>query len=153
VSWGWHHDRGRPDQRDEWGTTPRLRALEFEGTRDPCPWLAVPAAIDFQAGLGWDRVRGRIAGLVAHVRRLFDGLAGLRLATPAHPELHGSMTAFRLPEGVDILALRDGLWRHRIEAPIVERPEGPLIRVSTHFYNTPGEIGRLAEVLPRLSAP
>src|SRR5262245_7113792 len=42
VSWGWHHDRRRPDERDEFGSMPRLRALEFEGTRDPCPWLTVP---------------------------------------------------------------------------------------------------------------
>jgi isopenicillin-N epimerase len=153
VSWGWHHDRTCLDERDEWGSTPRLRALEFEGTRDPCPWLAVPAAIDFQAGLGWERVRGRIAELVRYVRRRLDGLAGLTLATPSHAELCGSMTAFRLPAGVDIVALRRRLWEeHRIEAPIVERPEGPLIRVSTHFYNTEGEIDRLAAALPQLLA-
>jgi isopenicillin-N epimerase len=151
VSWGWHHDRDRLDEPDEFGSTPRLRALEFEGTRDPCPWLAVPAAIDFQAGLGWGRVRGRIAELAGHVRRRLDGLAGLTLATPAHPALHGSLTAFRLPAGVDIVALRRGLWEvHRIEAPVVERPEGPLLRVSTHFYNTEEEIDRLADALPGL---
>jgi isopenicillin-N epimerase len=151
VSWGWHHDRARADERDEWGTTPRLRALEFEGTRDPCPCLAVPAAIDFQAGLGWERVRGRIAELTSYTRRRLDGLVGLRLATPQHPDLHGSMTAYRLPPGVDIIAVRQGLWeKHRIEAPIVERPEGPLIRVSTHFYNTEDEIDRLAEAMPGL---
>jgi isopenicillin-N epimerase len=152
VSWGWHHDRTRLDERDEWGTTARLRALEFEGTRDPCPWLAVPAALDFQTGLGWERVRGRIAELASYVRLRLDGLAGLSLATPAEPALHGAMVAFRLPEGVDIVALRRGLWEARIEAPIVERPEGPLIRVSTHFYNTTAEIDRLAGVLPRLLA-
>jgi isopenicillin-N epimerase len=152
VSWGWHHDRSRLDERDEWGTTARLRALEFEGTRDPCPWLAVPAALDFQAGLGWERVRGRIAEVATYVRRRLDGLAGLSLATPPQPELHGAMVAFRLPEGVDIVALRNGLWEHRIEAPIVERPEGPLIRVSTHFYNTTGEIDQLAEAMPTLLA-
>jgi isopenicillin-N epimerase len=151
VSWGWHHDRTRLDERDEWGTTPRLRALEFEGTRDPCPWLAIPAAIDFQTGLGWERVRGRIAEMAEYVRRRLDGLAGLTLATPAHPELCGSMTAFRLPPGVDIVTLRRRLWEeHRIEAPIVERPEGPLIRVSTHFYNTEEEIDHLAAALPEL---
>jgi len=36
---------------------------------------------------------------------------------------------------------RTFLWeRFRIEAPIVERPEGLLLRVSTHFYNTEEEI-------------
>jgi isopenicillin-N epimerase len=148
VSWGWHHDRSRLDERDEWGMTPRLRALEFEGTRDPCPWLAVPAAIDFQEQLGWERVRGRIAELADYARQRLDSLAGLCLATPPHPEMHGSMTAFRLPTGVDIAALRHDLWEaHRIEVPIVERPEGPLVRVSTHFYNTEEEINQLAAAL------
>src|SRR5262249_9207014 len=48
VSWGYRPDRTRdPDDQDEYGSTPRLRYLEFEGTRDVCPWLAVPAAIAF----------------------------------------------------------------------------------------------------------
>ncbi len=96
------------------------------------------------------------------------GLRGLRLATPAHPEMHGALTAFRLPVGTDAVSLRQGLWeKYRIEAPIVERPEGllvrvstqppqepgrvyHLIRVSTHFYNTEEEIDRLAEALNEL---
>src|SRR5205807_4877777 len=101
VSWGWRPDRDKMDEPDEFGSTPRLRALEFEGTRDVCPWLAVPAAIDFQAGLGWQRIRDRIAALSEYVRTRLAGLAGLQLATPIHPELHGALTAFRLPPGVD----------------------------------------------------
>jgi isopenicillin-N epimerase len=148
VSWGWHHDRTRADERDEFGSTPRLRALEFEGTRDPCPWLAVPSAIDFQAELGWQRIRERIAELSRHVRRRLKGMAGLTLATPEHPELHGALTAFRLPVDTAVGRLRGMLWEeHRIEAPVVERPEGPLLRVSTHFYNSETEIDRLAEAL------
>jgi isopenicillin-N epimerase len=148
VSWGWHHDRTRLDQRDEFGSTPRLRALEFEGTRDSCPWLAMPSAIDFQTEIGWERIRGRIAELVGHVRRGFAELKGLSPATPAHPDLHGSMTAFRLPPGTDALRLRRHLWEgHRIEAPIIERPDGLLIRASTHFYNTEEEIDRLVAAL------
>ena len=46
VSWGWHHDRKRADERDEFGATPRLRHYESEGVRDPCPWLTVPSALD-----------------------------------------------------------------------------------------------------------
>src|SRR5262249_53337832 len=69
VSWGWRWDRSRADERDEFGSTPRLRRFEFEGTRDPCPWLAVPAAIDFQEALGWEKVRRRNLGLAAYARR------------------------------------------------------------------------------------
>ena len=148
VSWGWHHDRSRPDERDEFGATPRLRALEFEGTRDVCPWLAVPTAIDFQANLGWQAIRDRIAELVAYTREQIGHGVGLEPATPAEPDLHGFMTAFRLPAGIEVPALRQALWdRYRIEVPIIERPDGLLIRTSTHFYNSEEEIDRLAEAL------
>jgi isopenicillin-N epimerase len=151
VSWGWLRPRDGSDERDEYGSTPRLRFLEFEGTRDPCPWLAVPAAIDFQAGLGFEAIRGRIGELTRFVRSRLDGLAGLRLHTPAHPDLHGAMTAFRLPPGPSAPELRRRLWEgHRIELPVIERPEGLLTRISTHFYNTEDEVDRLARALPGL---
>ncbi len=149
VSWGWHHDRSRPDEPDEFGSTPRLRALEFEGTRDLCPWLAVPAAIDFQAALGWEAIRERIAELARYTRERLGQSVGLPAATSCHPDLHGAMTAFRLPAGTGAVALRQRLWdQYRIEVPVIERPEGLLIRVSTHFFNQPEEIDRLAEALP-----
>ena len=151
VSWGWQHDRSTLDERDEFGSTPRLRFLEFEGTRDCCPWLAVPAAIDFQGEMGFDAIRRHIGELVAHVRRRLTGQAGLTLATPTHPEMHGAMTAFNLPSGIDPAALRTGLWeRCRIEAPVIERPDRLLIRASTHFYNTEAEVDRLADAMPSL---
>jgi isopenicillin-N epimerase len=148
VSWGWRPDRGRLDEPDEHGSTPRLRALEFEGTRDPSAWLTVPAAIDFQEHIGLERIRARNAELVEHVRRRFDFLEPV---TPTHPDLHSFMTAFRLPPGTNAVALRRGLWDgHRIEVPIVERPDCLLVRVSTHFYNTEEEIDLLADALPAL---
>jgi isopenicillin-N epimerase len=151
VSWGWRPDRSRLDERDENGATPRLRFYEFEGTRDICPWLAVPAAIDYQAALGFDAIRRHNATLVAHVRERFGRIAGLGPATPCHPELHGFMTAFRLPAGVDAPRWRDQLWqRYRIEVPIVDRHDCLLIRVSTHFYNTTEEIDRLADAVETL---
>jgi isopenicillin-N epimerase len=146
VSWGWQGATVGPDERDEYGSTPRIRRLEFEGTRDICPWLAVPEAIDFQAGIGWRRIEERKRELARYVRRRF---AFLPPSTPDHPELCGALTAFRLPEGVDPVRLRQLIWEEgRIEVPIVERPDHLLIRVSTHFYNTEAEIERLAEGLP-----
>lgn len=153
VSWGYFPDAypigegGRsagPDSRDVYGSTPRTRFLEFEGTRDFCPWLAVPAAIDFQAALGWSNVRGRIAELAEFTRQTFTAL-GLKLATPPQPGLHGAMTAFEWPIGAKALDLRKSLWEKRIEAPIIERPDRLLLRVSHHFYTTQTEIETLAE--------
>jgi isopenicillin-N epimerase len=152
VSWGWRPDRRSLDQRDEFGSTARLRYYEFEGTRDICPWLAVPAAIDFQTRLGWSAIRNHNAQRVAHVRDRLGRIPGLTPATPIHPALHGFMTAYRLPATVDAVTWRRELWnRYRVEAPIVERPEGLLVRASTHFYNTNEEIDRLADAVVALN--
>jgi isopenicillin-N epimerase len=150
VSWGYRFDPKRGlDEPDTWGTTNWIRHLEFEGTRDVCPWIAVESAIDFQEQLGWERIRARHLELSRYVRQRLTGLAGLTLATPDNPAMHGPLTAFRLPEGHDPMVLRKRLWeRHRIEAPIVERPGYLMIRTSTHFYNTEEEVDRLAESLP-----
>jgi isopenicillin-N epimerase len=147
VSWGWKLDRGKLDVPDEFGSTPRLRYLEFEGTREVCPWLAVPAAIDFQAALGFDRIQRRMRELVRHVRQRLTGLCGLTPATPDHPQMHGALMAFQLPPGHDPVALRNRLWDRRIEMPVIERPDRLLVRTSTHFYNTEEEIDKLAVAL------
>jgi isopenicillin-N epimerase len=64
--------------------------------------------------------------------------------------MHGSLTAFELPARgpQQAAAVRQAIWRHRIEVPVIERTDRLLLRVSTHFYNTAAEIDRLAEVLP-----
>lgn len=151
VSWGWWRDRTQLDSRDEAGSTPRIRFFEFEGTRDICPWLAVPAALAFQQSLGYEEIRHHNESLVRMVRERFARIDSLSLATPTYPHLHGFLTAFRLPARADAPTWRKLLWeRHRIEVPIVERPEGLLVRVSTHFYNTPDEIERLAVAVEEL---
>jgi isopenicillin-N epimerase len=151
VSWGGRPDRGRFDERDEFGSTPRLRYLEFEGTRDICPWLTVPAAIDFQTALGFETIRKHNAGLVNHVRQRFGRIRALIPSTPRHADLHGFMLAFRLPADVQAPHWRKVLWeRHRLEVPIVDRPDCLLLRTSTHFYNTPEEIDRLGDAVEGL---
>jgi len=151
VSWGWRPDRAQLDQRDEAGSTPRIRHFEFEGTRDICPWLAVPTALEFQRGLGFEKIRTHNERLVECVRQRFAGISALKLAIPTHPALHGFLTAYRLPAEVQAPIWRQGLWeRFRIEAPIVERPEGLLLRVSTHFYNTEDEIERIGHAVETL---
>jgi isopenicillin-N epimerase len=148
VSWGYAPDPAWLDEPDEFGSTPRIRQFEFEGTRDPCPWLTLPEAIDFQARLGFTAIAGRMRELARFTRARLNGLAGLRLATPEHPDLCGGMTAFHLPAGVNAAVLRQHLWeKHRVEVPIIEKPYGLLLRVSTHFYNTEIEVDRLARAI------
>jgi isopenicillin-N epimerase len=157
VSWGYKPDAypireqqqsDGPDAPDSFGSTRRTRYLEFEGTKDVCPWLATPEAIDFQANLGWGAIRDRQAELADYCRTRFLPL-GYRLATPADRRLSTAMTAFELPKTTNVTKLRTDLWSHRIEVPINERPDRVLFRVSHHFYTTETEIDRLAELLPR----
>ena len=85
VSWGWTPDPARLDEPDEYGSSPRLRFLELEGTRDICPWLTVPDAIRFQEEIGRQRIQERIGELTRYVRGQLTGLCGLTVATPANP--------------------------------------------------------------------
>jgi len=149
VSWGWHNPAKQLDQRDEYGSTPRLRRLEFEGTRDCCAWLAIPEAIAFQAALGPEAIRARMRELALHSRRCF---AWLHPATPFSAQRSGAMVAYELPEGIDSQQLRQQLWQIRTEINVIDRPERVLFRTSTHFYNTHEELDRLAERLPLLLA-
>lgn len=153
VSWGYQRPTQAWDEQDAFGTTPRLRFYEFEGTRDKCPWMSVPAAIDFQDRIGRDAIRERNLGLARYVRQRIGEELRLEAATPAGKGLHGFLTAFRLPAKVDANHWRKALWEtYRIEMPLVERPDGLLARVSTHFYNTEAEIDRLHEAMKRLLA-
>ncbi|MCZ2343113.1 MAG: aminotransferase class V-fold PLP-dependent enzyme [Bacteroidales bacterium] len=160
VSWGYYADRypigdtrasHGPDDRDAYGSTPRTRFLEFEASRDICPWLVVPDAIQFQTELGWLRIRQRIAELAAYTRSAIGERFHLPLATPAAPDLHGAMTAFAIPDRWgDSVHLRRRLWEAHIEVPIIDRPDRRLLRVSHHFYTLEAEIDRLAAVLATL---
>lgn len=153
VSWGGRPDRTRLDERDEFGSTPRLRSYEFEGTRDVCPWLAVPAALEMRAALGPEHIRRRNARLADRVRDRLGGHLGLAAAIPTNPALCGYLTTYRLPPGVAAPVWRRALWeRWRLEVPLVERPDGLLLRVSTHYYNTEAEIDRLADAVASLLA-
>ena len=160
VSWGYRPDqyplgeqsaaRKNPDARDEFGSTPRTRFLEFEGTRDICPWLALPKAIDFQTAIGWKAIRGRMLELSDYAHNRLGEL-GLPEATPAHPLMRGSLTAMELPliGSRQAAALRREIWKERIEIPVIERPERLLIRVSGHFYDNTAGVDALREILPK----
>lgn len=149
VSWGWHYDRKLADTPDLFGGTPRLRSFEFEGSRDITPWLAMPTVLDFHQSLGIDTIRQRHFELSDYVRQKLSDTGGLTCVTPSHADLRGGLTSFRLPPH-DAHAVRRVIWgKYRFEVNLVEHPEsGNYFRVSTHFYNMPEEIDRLAGIIP-----
>ncbi len=112
----------------------------WQGTRDPSAYLAVPAAIDFQAEHDWPAVRGRCHRLL---ERLRDEI-GLEPLTDTFVQMLG----FRLPV-VDGLAFKQSLYeRHRIEVPVVETNDGWTLRVSVQGYNDEADVEALLTALP-----
>lgn len=137
----------------EYGPVNRLHAeLDWSGTHDPSPHLAVPTAIAAVAteGGGWPAIYQRNHALVCEMhRRLTDGL---RTPPLAADDALGCMAAIpiRLPPGTTPTALQDRLLRDGWEIPIVDFASGPLIRISAHLYNHAGEADLLAAKLHSL---
>ena len=125
VSWDWV-DGHAFHERQRW-----------QGTRDPAAYLAVPAAIAFQAEHDWPSVRRRCHEL------LRSAPLGLEPLTDDYVQMRG----FRL-EHPDPPALKERLWaEHRIEVPVIETPQGWLLRVSVQAYNDAADLEALAAAL------
>jgi selenocysteine lyase/cysteine desulfurase len=136
-------------QRDQFGGSYWQRSYEFEGTRDPTPWLTVDTTADFHVGIGKETIRNRHHELSDLVRKKLDGLEGLQLVTPKHLPLRGGLTAFRMPADVNGHLARKHLWeKDQIEINLVDHPDGPYFRLSTHLYNSPQDVEKLARCIP-----
>jgi isopenicillin-N epimerase len=72
----------------------------------------------------------------------------IRAPLPPRRATAVKIAAFTLP--LALWALLCFLWVPDTEAPVIERPDGLLLRTSTHFYNTEDEVDCLAEALAAL---
>jgi len=125
VSWDWLDDASFAD-RHRW-----------QGTRDPSAYLAVPAAIAFQAEHDWPAVRERCRQLLSSLELPFAPL------TDDYVQMRG----FRV-EHPDPPALKRRLYdEHRIEVPIVETPAGWVMRVSVQAYNDESDLASLTRAV------
>jgi isopenicillin-N epimerase len=135
VSWDW--EQSTFAERHRWA-----------GTRDPSPWLAVPAAIDFQAEHDWDAVRSRCHALAVRAKVELTALLGTT-ALAASDDEFVQMVTVRLPP-CDADALRRRLFdEHRIEVVAQEWRGEPTMRVSFQGYNDDSDLDALLEALPR----
>ena len=133
VSWGYRQD------------PTFVSRTELQGTRDPAAYLAVPAAIRFQAERNWDEVAARCRALAREAR---NGLCTLLGTAPLAPEsMLAQMATVRLPRPDPGLGER--LFEaHRIEIPVM-RPGHELLRISVAGYTTRGDVDRLLSALAR----
>ncbi len=154
-----------------------LEQADWTGTLDPTPYLAVPAALEFLAGLmpgGWPELIAANRRLALEARDLLA--AELANDPPAPDEMIGAMAALPLPDGIDppppqlppdvalgtaysADPLHDTLFeRYRIEVPVstwppfaqTDRPQLRLLRISAQAYNVLADYARLAQALQDL---
>lgn len=135
ISWGW-----RP------GHTFVTRNQQ-QGTQSVAAYLAVPTAIDFQAGHNWEAVRDRCHALLREWRpRLHE-----RLGTdPLYDDEQGwyrQMALVTLPANTPEDLQDRLLFNHNIEIPVTGHGDQRFIRISIQGYNTESDLERLKSAL------
>jgi isopenicillin-N epimerase len=120
---------------------------QYQGTRDLAAFLAVPAAIRFMQEHDWDAVRARCHALLRYVYQQMTALTGLEPLTPDNGQWYAQMASIPLLP-CDARALKQWLYdEHRIEVPILNWHDRPLIRLSVQGYNTVADIETLIEAI------
>jgi isopenicillin-N epimerase len=148
VSWGYVADSacgGHTGFDAYTGRTLLERRLQWQGTRDVTPWLAVPTALDFWAAHDGPRVRAeshaRAVALLHRVGRR-NGLASI-----AHDDCFGQMVPIPV-RCDDAEALRKRLFEHhRIEVPVTTHGAHTFVRVSVMPYTSDAELDALETAL------
>ena len=134
------------------------REFDWQGTRDVSAWLAAPAAIDFFARFGWERVRARNHELAVWTQRFLCEAWGVEPLSPLDGSMLASMAAVPLPPGfsarfASVTELQAHLYAaHRIELPVIDWKGRWHVRVSCHLHTSPPLVERLAEAILGLRA-
>lgn len=134
-----------------WGTessetvTPSafINELEYQGTRDPATFLAVPAAIAFQQAHDWHAVCAAAHALAARARESVTALTGLSPLSPDDAAWFAQMVSVPLPVADPPAVQRRLRAEFGIEVVVTRWHEATLLRVSVQAYNTAEDIGRL----------
>ena len=126
-------------------------AVRFEyGTRNSAAAVGLAAAVKFHEQVGPGRIAERGRGLAARVRSGLATLPGVQILTPALPEMSASMITFRA-EKLPFDQLFGRLLReHAIRARPVSEQKLNALRVSTHFFNSPGECDALVAAVDKI---
>ncbi|MEP7301869.1 MAG: aminotransferase class V-fold PLP-dependent enzyme [Caldimonas sp.] len=143
ISWG--------ITSDDW-----LQEFEWTGTRDPSPWLAAPAGLDFMHEvLGVAAMRDHNHRLAWHGAGHLSARWGQAWTTPE--SMVGCMVTLPLParlgpaDPATAQRLRDALlFGHGIEAPVIARGGALWIRLSLQVYNDESDIDRLENAVAAL---
>jgi len=127
------------------------KEFDWTGTRNPVPFLALDAAIDFHRELGSESLMQYIHNLMLAGRNLVADEIGL--AKEAPDNMLGSLAAFELPghsdTGHEITgALRKRFFeKYKIEMPFVKFDSKIYFRFSAQVYNDITDYKKLTSAL------
>jgi isopenicillin-N epimerase len=137
VSWGW--------ECEDPGLSILVDYHEWQGTRDPAAFLAVPTAIEFLKENDWNNVRVRCHELAASFQEQVNSLTDFDPLTS--PSFFEQMAAARLPD-VNPEDFQKRLYdQFKIEIPVFLWSEMPLIRISVQGYNVENDVDRVLSAL------
>jgi isopenicillin-N epimerase len=137
LSWGWDSEKPGPSLL--------IDHHEWQGTRDPAAWLAVPEAIRYQEQNQWDKVRHWCHSLAIETQDRLVELTGIPALVS--PDLFAQMVSSKLP-AVDTQQLHHYLYEQcKIEVPVFNWNGLPLLRVSIQGYNSRFHIDHLLDKL------
>jgi isopenicillin-N epimerase len=126
----------------------------WQGTRDLCAFLSVPAAIEFQRAHDWPAVRKRCHQLVLQARQRTADLTGVAPLSPPTTTWLGQMVALPLP-ACDTTSLHRRLYdEYKVEAPAFDWHGRSILRLSFQGYNDQRDLDAalagLTRVLPEV---
>jgi isopenicillin-N epimerase len=144
ISWGW----GRKGVLEP---SSFVQRNEWQGTRDPSAFLAVPDAIAFQAEHDWPAVRARCHELARETRQRIVEYSGCVPNHPDSPEWYTQMIACPIRTS-DPLELKRRMYdEYRVEAPVVSWGGLDMVRVSYQGYNDHDDLERLMTAVEALT--
>lgn len=149
ISHGWTEKSKEPGAKGAFGNSPFIDELEMQGTRDPAPWLTVPAALGYRRENDWASVAAHCQALAQDTARRLATRTGLApLSTPEF--CAPQMVAMPLPD-CDTDALKLALYdKYRIEIPVFRWQDTCIARLSVQGYNSRPQMDLLIDALTEL---
>ncbi|MEY3989397.1 MAG: hypothetical protein RI985_478, partial [Chloroflexota bacterium] len=123
-----------------------VNLFENVGTNDPAPWLAVPAAIEFQRTHNWPAVRKACHTLASEARQQIAAITGMQPISDESDTWWNQMALCPVPHGEQYKYTR--LWEdYLIEVPVVVWNDRTFLRIAIQAYNTPNDVDRIVSAV------
>ncbi|HET7042094.1 MAG TPA: aminotransferase class V-fold PLP-dependent enzyme, partial [Gemmatimonadales bacterium] len=131
-----------------------IKGMRFDhvGTRNDSITAGMLAALEFNAGIGQANIERRVRGLATTLDAKLRTIPGLHVVSPTRPEFRSALVSFTI-DGHPTPDVARRLWEL---GPVRVRQVGEYgynyLRLSTHIYNGPDQIERVAAMLGQIAA-